>query len=112
MPVEFLIDGVCVGAATMATMLDGPFGSALFLIRTLRERGVAIPPGIWVSAGAITGVHEIVAGQRADALFDGRFAVACTVTPLSEIKKRAGYMEQAIEAGAGGAPVPQAGRYR
>lgn len=82
MPVEFRIDGHRVGSATMEMMLDGPFGSALFLIRTLRERGVAIPPGTWVSAGAITGVHEIAAGQRADALFDGRFAVACTVTHL------------------------------
>jgi len=82
MPVEFLIDGVCVGAASMATMLDGPFGSALFLIRTLRARGIAIPPGTWLSAGAITGVHEIAAGQRADARFGGTISVACTVTHL------------------------------
>lgn len=79
MPVEFRIDGACVGAATMATMLDGPFGSALFLIRTLRARGIAIPPGTWVSAGAITGVHEIRPGQRAEALFDGKIRVGCTI---------------------------------
>ena len=58
MPVEMAIDGEIVGAATMETMLDGPFGSALFLIRILRARGIAIPPGTWVSAGAITGIHE------------------------------------------------------
>lgn len=79
MPVEFRIDGALVGAATMATMLDGPFGSALFLIRTLRARGIAIPPGTWVSAGAITGVHDIRPGQRADALFGGEIGVGCTV---------------------------------
>lgn len=82
MPVEFRIDDACVGAATMATMLDGPFGAALFLIRTLRARGIAIPPGTWVSTGAITGVHEIRPGQRADALFDGKIRVGCTIESL------------------------------
>jgi len=82
MPVELRIDGALIGSATMETMLDGPFGSALFLIRTLRERDIAIPDGTWVSAGAITGVHEIAAGQRADALFGGQIAVACTVAHL------------------------------
>lgn len=79
MPVELAIDGGPPHAATMETMLDGPFGSALFLIRTLRKRGIAIPPGTWVSAGAITGIHEIAPGARADALFDGRLTVSCTV---------------------------------
>ena len=82
MPVKFAIDGETIGAATMETMLDGPFGSALFLIHILRARGIAIAPGTWVSAGAITGVHEIRPGQRAEAVFDGRFRVGCTVTNL------------------------------
>src|SRR3546814_4494760 len=82
MPVEFLIDGQRIGAASMATMLDGPFGSALFLIRTLRARGIAIPPGTWLSAGAITGVHEIAAGQRADPRFRGAVSGAFPVTHL------------------------------
>ncbi|WP_428631891.1 2-keto-4-pentenoate hydratase [Sphingopyxis sp.] len=80
MPVEMTIDGTPVGAATMETMLDGPFGSALFLIRTLRARGIVIAPGTWVSAGAITGVHEIAVGQRAEALFDGKIRVGCSIT--------------------------------
>lgn len=79
MPVEMAIDGETVGAATMETMLDGPFGSALFLIRILRARGIAIAPGTWVSAGAITGIHEILPGQRADALFDGKIRVSCHI---------------------------------
>lgn len=79
MPVEMSIDGAAVGAATMETMLDGPFGSALFLIRTLRARGISIAPGTWVSAGAITGIHEILPGQRADALFDGKIRVSCHI---------------------------------
>nr|WP_248456673.1 2-keto-4-pentenoate hydratase [Sphingopyxis sp. MSC1_008] len=79
MPVEMAIDGETVGAATMETMLDGPFGSALFLIGVLRARGIAIPPGTWVSAGAITGIHEIRPGQRAEALFDGKIRVGCSI---------------------------------
>jgi len=82
MPVEFRIDGALVGAATMETMLDGPFGSALFLIRILRARGIAIAPGTWVSAGAITGVHDIRPGQRAEALFDGGLCVGCTIAAV------------------------------
>ena len=80
MPVEMTIDGAVVGQATMETMLDGPFGSALFLIRSLRARGIAIAPGTWVSAGAVTGVHEISVGQRAEALFDGKVRVGCAIT--------------------------------
>lgn len=80
MPVEMAIDGQPVGAATMENMLDGPFGSALFLTRILRARGIAIEPGTWVSAGAITGIHEIRPGQRAEALFDGKIRVGCSVT--------------------------------
>ena len=79
MPVEMAIDGETVGAATMETMLDGPFGSALFLIGILRTRGIAIPPGTWVSAGAITGIHEIRPGQRAEAVFDGKIRVGCSI---------------------------------
>ncbi len=79
MPVEMFIDGAPVGAATMEAMLDGPFGSALFLIEILRARGIAIPPGTWVSAGAITGIHEIRPGQRAEAIFDGKIRVGCSI---------------------------------
>jgi 2-keto-4-pentenoate hydratase len=79
MPVEMAIDGETVGAASMEAMLDGPFGSALFLIEILRARGIAIPPGTWVSAGAITGIHEIRPGQRAEALFDGKIRVGCSI---------------------------------
>ena len=79
MPVEMAIDGAPVGTATMEAMLDGPFGSALFLIEVLRARGIAIPPGTWVSAGAITGIHEIRPGQRAEAIFDGKIRVGCSI---------------------------------
>ena len=60
-----------VGRASTATMLDGPFGAAAFLLRNLSDRGIAPEAGWWVSSGAITGVHEIAPGQRAIARFAG-----------------------------------------
>ena len=69
--VSLEIDGREVGRASTATMLDGPFGAAAFLLRNLSDRGIAPQPGWWVSSGAITGVHEIAPGQRAIARFAG-----------------------------------------
>jgi 2-keto-4-pentenoate hydratase len=69
--VTLAIDGSLVGRATTATMLDGPFGAASFLIANLLARGITPQPGWWVSSGAITGVHEISRGSRATARFEG-----------------------------------------
>ncbi|WP_367184777.1 2-keto-4-pentenoate hydratase [Sphingopyxis sp.] len=82
MPVAMFIEGAKVGEATMETMLDGPFGAAAFLVRTLHRRGVSIAPGTWVSSGAITGVHEVTPGQTVEALFDGKIRVGCLIESL------------------------------
>lgn len=73
------IDGEEQGRATTATMLDGPFGAVSFLLRNLAERGIEPQAGWWVSSGAITGVHEIAAGQHAVARFEGLGEVAARV---------------------------------
>lgn len=65
------IDGLEVGRATTATMLDGPFGAAAFLIGNLAARGIALQAGWWISSGAITGVHEVAPGSRVTACFAG-----------------------------------------
>lgn len=65
------IDGAEVGRATAATMLDGPFGAAKFLIDNLTQRGIAIEKGWWISSGAITGVHEVSPGEKITARFNG-----------------------------------------
>lgn len=67
--VTLVIDGAEAGRATTATMLDGPFGAATFLIANLASRGIAIEPGWWVSSGAITGVHPVAPGQNVRADF-------------------------------------------
>ena len=78
-PVELWIDGTLAGAATTATMLDGPFGAARFLFELMAGRGIALAAGQWISTGAVTGVHAVVPGNRVAARFDGRLSVECTI---------------------------------
>ncbi|GGB71485.1 2-keto-4-pentenoate hydratase [Blastomonas aquatica] len=78
-PVRSEIDGAVVGAATAATMLDGPYGAVRFLLTNLMARGVDVSSGLWVSTGAITGVHEIGIGQSYKAVFEGCGDVQCRI---------------------------------
>lgn len=77
--VSMAIDGAEVGRATAAAMLDGPWGAVRFLLAHLAERGIATTAGLWVSTGAITGVHPIRPGSRAEAAFGSHGALACRV---------------------------------
>jgi len=77
--VALTIDGEVAGEASAATMLDGPFGAVRFLFELAAERGLPLAPGQWISTGAVTGVHSVRPGQRVEAIFDGRFTVACTI---------------------------------
>ncbi len=77
--VRTLIDGVLIGEATAATMLDGPFGAVRFLLANLAARGIDISGGTWVSTGAITGVHQVVPGQAVQAQFGTHGSVQCTI---------------------------------
>jgi 2-keto-4-pentenoate hydratase len=76
-PVSLSIEGKGAGEARLADMLDGPFGAFCFLVDSLAKRGLVLEPGQWISTGAITGVHPIIAGQQASANFDGAFIVSC-----------------------------------
>ncbi|MCG6120888.1 MAG: 2-keto-4-pentenoate hydratase [Blastomonas sp.] len=73
------IDGTVVGTATAANMLDGPYGAVRFLLTNLIGRGMDVSNGLWVSTGAITGVHEIGIGQAFTAVFEGCGDVRCRV---------------------------------
>ncbi len=79
--VSLAIDGRQAGRATTATMLDGPFGAMCFLLANLRQRGIPAQPGWWVSSGAITGVHQIAAGQQVVAHFAGVGEARATIAP-------------------------------
>lgn len=77
--VELRIGEERVGAATTATMLDGPFGAARFLFELMAARGIALEAGQWISTGAVTGVHPVRIGDRVEAKFDDRLTVECTI---------------------------------
>jgi 2-keto-4-pentenoate hydratase len=77
--VTLAIDGLEVGRATTATMLDGAFGAVRFLIANLAARGIALEAGWWVSTGAITGVHPVFSGSRVVAGFSGIGAVEAQI---------------------------------
>lgn len=74
------IDGAVVGEATARTMLDGPYGAVRFLLANLVARGFDLTGGLWVSSGAITGVHPVRPGQHVAAIFGSHGKVECTIT--------------------------------
>lgn len=80
--VTMTIDGVQIAQASAATMLDGPFGAVRFLLGNLVERGIGIGVPLWISTGAVTGVHEVTLGQRAAAFFDGVGSVGCRIVAM------------------------------
>lgn len=79
-PLTVEIDGLKVGEATAATMLDGPLGAVRFLLAHLAGRGIDTSGGLWVSTGAVTGVHDIAVGQSAVADFGPHGSLRCTIT--------------------------------
>jgi 2-keto-4-pentenoate hydratase len=73
------IDGEVAGTARPIDVLDGPLGSVTFLVRHLVQHGLDVPAGLWVSCGAVTGVHRIAVGSHAEATMAG-VSVACSIT--------------------------------
>jgi 2-keto-4-pentenoate hydratase len=81
--VTMTVDGVQIAQASAATMLDGPYGAVRFLLGNLVERGLGIGEPLWISTGAVTGVHEVTLGQRAAAFFDGIGSVGCQIVAMT-----------------------------
>ncbi|WNO54815.1 2-keto-4-pentenoate hydratase [Stakelama saccharophila] len=71
-------NGEEVGRAKASAMPDGPIGAARFLFSLLARRGIAIEPGLWISSGAVTGVHPVSVGDSFSARFDGHDPLDCT----------------------------------
>ena len=79
---ETLVEGSVVGHGHGAVPPGGPFESLRFLLELSARRGRPLKAGDWISTGAITGVHEIVAGQSARVAFDGVAELACHAQPF------------------------------
>lgn len=79
--VETLIDGVSVGTGSAATFPGGLIESVRFLLGNVAGRGMEIRPGMLVSTGAVTGVHEVTPGQHVEARFGDNIRIACDIGP-------------------------------
>ena len=78
-PVALTIDGIEAGAATAATMLDGPYGAVRFLFELAATRPLPLAVGQWISTGAVTGVHPVRPGAEVEARFGNNMLVRCTI---------------------------------
>ena len=74
-----LIDGEVVGTGKAASFPGGPLESVRFLIENLVQRGLPVAPGLLVSSGAVTGVHEVRAGQKVEARFGDYCSINCAI---------------------------------
>jgi 2-keto-4-pentenoate hydratase len=68
---ETLIDGVSVGTGRASSIAGGPLAALSFALGRCARRGLPLQAGQLVSTGAATGIHDIVAGQRARIEFSG-----------------------------------------
>jgi 2-keto-4-pentenoate hydratase len=78
---ETFVDDVSVGRGHAGVPPGGPFESLRFLLELSARRSRPLKAGVWVSTGAITGVHQIVAGQTARVSFGGAGEVLCRAEP-------------------------------
>lgn len=71
------IDGRVVGEGAAMSIPGGPLAGLRFLLGHLAERNRPLKAGQYVSSGAVTGVHDILAGQSAKLSFGGDGEIVC-----------------------------------
>lgn len=74
---ETRIAGVSAGRGTAAVLDGGPIGALAFALGRLAARGRALKAGDYVTTGAVTGIHDIRAGQEAEVQFEGIATLRC-----------------------------------
>jgi len=79
---ETFVDGAAVGRGHGGVPPGGPFESLKFLLELCARRGRPLKAGAWVSTGAITGVHDVVAGQSARVVFRDADEILCRAEPF------------------------------
>ena len=63
--------------------------SVRFLMENLVSRGFPVTPGLLISSGAVTGVHQVEAGQNVEARFGGFASMHCTIRNAPNQKRTA-----------------------
>jgi len=77
--VTTLVNGEIVGSGKAESFPGGTLESVRFLIENLVRRGFAVAPGLLISTGAVTGVHEVSAGQSVEARFGNFSSLRCSI---------------------------------
>jgi 2-keto-4-pentenoate hydratase len=77
--VTTVIDGHTVGSGKASSFPGGPMESVRFLIENLIQRGLPVQPGLLISSGAISGVHEVTAEQKVESRFGEFCTLHCTI---------------------------------
>lgn len=78
------IDGQLVGTGTDAAFPGGVVQSLVFALNQAAQMGLPLKAGALVSTGAISGVHEIVAGQFASCTFDSDVTMKVHCVPARQ----------------------------
>jgi len=79
--VSTVIEGKIVGTGVATGLPGGPIAGLRFLLAHLATRGRRLRKGQIVSSGAVTGVHDILAGQTATISFAGCGSIVCQAVP-------------------------------
>jgi 2-keto-4-pentenoate hydratase len=77
------INGREAGRAKAGPPKSGAMESVRFLLENLGARAIAVPAGTWVCTGAITGIHDIKAQDRAVCFFGDDIAIAAVAVAAS-----------------------------
>ena len=75
--VRTLVDGAEAGTGRAAAFPDGAIGAVRFWLELMARRGIAGVAGLWISSGAVTGVHAARPGQVIEARFREGLSVTC-----------------------------------
>lgn len=78
------IDGVEVGRGTLDALPGGPIESVRFLLTHLEDQAIPVAGPIWISTGAISGVHQIAIGSSAVCHFTGGTSLSCRIIDARE----------------------------
>lgn len=74
---ETQIEGKSVGAGSVLAGPNDPIAALVFLLRHMAQRGRTLHAGDLISTGAVTGVHDVRAGQHSRVSFNGLGDMLC-----------------------------------
>lgn len=78
---ESFVDGRSVGRGGGANLPGGPLAALAFALNCCAGRGHPLRAGMYVTTGATTGIHDILAGQHGRVDFGVHGALECVAVP-------------------------------